>query len=58
MPVDACVRRIVRAIERRDRECLMTATGKALAWLRLAAPGLLDRFIDAAVRRFDAPPGP
>jgi NAD(P)-dependent dehydrogenase (short-subunit alcohol dehydrogenase family) len=53
MPVDVCAGQIVRAIERRDRELVMTATGKLALWLKLVAPGLLDRFIADAVRRFD-----
>ena len=54
MPVDECARQIARAIARRDRELLMTAAGKAGAWLKLVAPGLLDRLIADAIRRFDA----
>jgi NAD(P)-dependent dehydrogenase (short-subunit alcohol dehydrogenase family) len=57
MPVAECARQIVRAIDRRDRELVLTATGKALTWLRVAAPALLDRLIADAVRRFDADPG-
>jgi hypothetical protein len=57
MPVAECARRIVRAIDRRDREVVMTATGKALTWLRVAAPAVLDRLIADAVRRFDADRG-
>jgi short-subunit dehydrogenase len=55
MPVDACVRQIVRAIERRDRELVMTAQGKAAVWLRQLAPALLDRLVANAVARFDGP---
>ncbi len=53
MPVDECARQIARAIARRDRELVMTAAGKAGAWLKLVAPALLDRLIADAVRRFD-----
>lgn len=53
MPVDECARQIARAIERRDRELVMTAAGKAGAWLKLVAPALLDRLVERAVRRFD-----
>jgi NAD(P)-dependent dehydrogenase (short-subunit alcohol dehydrogenase family) len=54
MPVDECARQIARAIARRDRELVMTVAGKAGQWLRLVAPGLLDRLIADAIRRFDA----
>ena len=56
MPVAECVRQIVRAIDRRDRELVMTATGKAIPWMKVAAPALLDRLLADAIRRFDAEP--
>jgi short-subunit dehydrogenase len=52
MPVGQCARQIVRAIERRRRELVMTASGKAGQWIKLIAPGLTDRFVANAVRRF------
>jgi short-subunit dehydrogenase len=52
MPVAECARQIVRAIEKRRRELVMTAAGKAGQWIRLIAPGLTDRFVADAVRRF------
>jgi len=52
MPVDVCARQIVRAIERRRRELVMTAAGKAGQWIKLIAPGLIDRFVADAVKRF------
>ena len=51
MGVEACVARIVRAIERREREVVMTARGKMGLWLRLVAPGLVDRIARRAIER-------
>jgi short-subunit dehydrogenase len=51
MRVEDCVRRIVRAIERREREVVMTARGKIGLWLRLAAPSLVDRIARRAIER-------
>ena len=52
MPVEECVRLIIRALHRRDRELLMTPVGRLLPWLRLLAPGYVDRRTDAMVRAF------
>jgi short-subunit dehydrogenase len=52
MPVAECARQIVAAVERRRRELVMTAAGKAGQWVRLIAPALIDRFVADAVRRF------
>jgi short-subunit dehydrogenase len=52
MPVDVCARQIVKAVERRRRELLMTAAGKAGQWVKLIAPGMIDRFVADAVERF------
>src|SRR5262249_16225573 len=38
MPVEVCARRIVQAMERREREVIMTARGKMGLWLKLFAP--------------------
>ena len=51
MGVEDCVARIVRAIERREREVVMTARGKIGLWLKLLAPGLVDRIARRAVER-------
>jgi short-subunit dehydrogenase len=51
MGVEECVARIVRAIERREREVVMTARGKIGLWLRLVAPGWVDRIARRAVER-------
>ncbi len=52
MPVEVCARKIVRAIERRRRELVMTAAARAGQWAKLIAPGLIDRFVARAVERF------
>ena len=49
MPVEECARQIVQAMERRQRELVMTLKGKATPWLKLIAPGLVDRIAAAAV---------
>ena len=51
MRVEDCVARIVKAIERREREVVMTARGKLGQWLRLVAPGLVDRIARRAIER-------
>jgi short-subunit dehydrogenase len=51
MSVEACARRIVRAIERREREVIMTARGKIGLWLKLLAPSLVDRIARRAIER-------
>lgn len=50
MDVHTCVAQIVRAIERRDRELVMTAQGKVGMFLKLVAPGLVDRMALRAMR--------
>jgi len=43
MSVEECARITVAAIEARKREVVMTARGKMSAWLKLIAPGVVDR---------------
>jgi NAD(P)-dependent dehydrogenase (short-subunit alcohol dehydrogenase family) len=50
MTAEECARRIVRAMERRERMLVMTLKGKLGRWLKLAAPGLVDRMAVRAVR--------
>ncbi len=50
MDVHTCVAQIVRAIERRDRELVMTAQGKVGMFLKLVAPALVDRIALRAMR--------
>jgi short-subunit dehydrogenase len=51
MGLAECVTRIVKAIERREREVVMTARGKIGLWLKLIAPSLIDRMAKRAVER-------
>jgi short-subunit dehydrogenase len=51
MSVEDCARRIVKAIERREREVVMTARGKIGLWLKLLAPSLIDRIARRAIER-------
>ena len=51
MSVADCARRILRAMERREREVVMTARGKIGLWLKLIAPGLIDRIAKRAIER-------
>jgi short-subunit dehydrogenase len=43
MTVEACARLIVDGAEARRRDIVMSAKGKAGRWLKLIAPGLVDR---------------
>ena len=49
MSVEDCSRRIVTAIERREREVIMTARGRLGMWLKLIAPSLVDRIAKRAI---------
>ena len=51
MTVADCARRIVRAIDGRERRVVMTARGKIGLWLRLIAPGLVDRIARRAIEQ-------
>ena len=51
MGVAECAARIVRAIERREREVVMTARGKMGLWLKLIAPALVDRIARRAIEQ-------
>ncbi len=51
MSAEECARRIVRAMEKRQRILVMTLKGKLGRWVGLALPGLVDRLALAAVRR-------
>lgn len=50
MTVDECVALMVKAIERRDRELVMTAKARLGLWVKLVAPGLVDKMAARAVR--------
>ncbi len=51
MPVEVCARLIVRAIERRRREVVMTAKGRLGLWLKLIAPRWVDNLARRALRK-------
>jgi len=51
MSVEECAGIVVRAIERRSREVVMTARGKIGLWLKLLAPSLVDRMVRRAIER-------
>ncbi len=50
MTAEACAARIVRAIDRRERQVLMSARGRFGRWLKLVAPSLIDRIAARAIR--------
>jgi short-subunit dehydrogenase len=50
MPVAECARLIVDAMNRRQREVVMSFKGKAGRYLKLVAPGLVDRLALAALK--------
>jgi NAD(P)-dependent dehydrogenase (short-subunit alcohol dehydrogenase family) len=50
MTLEECTRILVRAIDRRDRDVTMTAMAKVGMWIKLVAPGLVDRVALRAVR--------
>ncbi len=43
MSVEACTQAILRGIDGRKREVVMTAKGKLIGWGKAIAPGILDR---------------
>jgi NAD(P)-dependent dehydrogenase (short-subunit alcohol dehydrogenase family) len=53
MAVDECVRQILGAMQRRDRELVMTAKGRLGLWLKLVAPGFVDRLALKALKERD-----
>jgi short-subunit dehydrogenase len=50
MPVETCARLIVSAMTKRKRELVMTLRGKLGQWLKLIAPGLVDRIASQAIK--------
>jgi short-subunit dehydrogenase len=53
MPVETAARLIVEGTEARRRDVVMTARGRLGRWLKLAAPGLVDRIALRALARED-----
>jgi short-subunit dehydrogenase len=50
MTVQECARLIIDGFERRQREVVMTGKGKLGRWLKLIAPGLVEKLALAAVK--------
>lgn len=51
MTAEECARRIVRAAEKRERLVITSLRGRLGRWVRLVAPGLIDRVARRAIRR-------
>jgi len=51
MPVEECASAIISAASARRRELVMTARGKIGQWLKLIAPGAVDRIATRAIER-------
>jgi short-subunit dehydrogenase len=51
MTAEECGRRIVRAMKRRERLLLMTLGARLGRWVKLVAPGVVDRMADRAVQQ-------
>jgi short-subunit dehydrogenase len=51
MTVEQCARRIVRATMKRQRDVVMTKRGRMGMWLKLMAPGIVDRIAAETIRR-------
>jgi short-subunit dehydrogenase len=51
MPVEECVRQIIRAVHARKRELVMTLQGKIGLWLKLAFPKVVDRLVLRALKK-------
>jgi hypothetical protein len=50
MSVEECTSIILRAVDRRAREVVMTPRAKVGLWMKLVWPGLVDRLAERAVR--------
>lgn len=55
MSVEECTRILVRAIDRRQRDVVMTAQARVGMWVKLVAPGVVDRMALRAVRERNRP---
>lgn len=51
MPVATCARLILDGMDSRRREVVMTSKGKLGRWLKLVAPGWVDRMAWQALQR-------
>lgn len=50
MPVETCVRLMRKAVDARQRECVMTAKARFGRWMKLLAPGWVERKTMEAVK--------
>ena len=50
MTAEACAARIARAIDKRERQVLMSTRGRLGRWLKLLAPSVIDRIAARAIR--------
>ncbi|HEX8790606.1 MAG TPA: SDR family oxidoreductase [Polyangiaceae bacterium] len=55
MSVEECTRILVRAIDRRERDVIMTTQARLGMWVKLVAPGVVDRIALRAVRERNRP---
>ena len=51
MPVEECAAKVIAAAENRRRDVVMTVEGKLGRWIKLIAPGAIDRLTTRAVER-------
>lgn len=51
MTAEECARQIIKAMGRRKRELIMSARGRIGQWIKLIAPGLIDRIARRAIER-------
>jgi short-subunit dehydrogenase len=51
MSAEECARRIVKAMQKRRRQLLMSTRGRLGQWLKLIAPSLIDRMAAKAIRQ-------
>jgi short-subunit dehydrogenase len=51
MSVEECARQIRVGMDRRQRDIVMSAKGKLGRWMKLLAPGLVDKLAAAALKR-------
>ncbi|HXD07876.1 MAG TPA: SDR family oxidoreductase [Burkholderiaceae bacterium] len=55
MSVQTCASLILQAMERRQRDVVMTAKGKLGRWMKLIAPGMVDRMALKALKAHGIP---
>jgi hypothetical protein len=51
MTASACADQIVKAMENRDRLAVLSLRGKLGRWLKMIAPGWMDRVAAKAIRQ-------